>query len=200
MKKIVPHLTLFRAGEAEAITGLSAAMQRDYRHRGFLPKFEGHARFNIFDMAEMFMLKRLSDAGLWPDVFAPIAKIAASGLAFYALKFRDAYGGAPDEIEQFCTIGKRPELVVFDSVGLNPSVSKYLVIWAAPIIGAAEHEFSNDLNASFSEDVKGSGRAFLQQDGPVTVFNLEYMAGHLLRNKFEDKAFVRLVSNEVEAG
>lgn len=194
MKKIVPHLNLFRAGEAEAITGLSAAMQRDYRHRGFLPKFEGHARFNIFDLAEMFMLKRLSDAGFWPDVFAPVAKIAAAGLAFYALKIADAYEGSEADIEQFCVISNRPELRVFEALSMDAEVSRYLVIWATPALGIAEHEFSDDLNASFSEDTKGSGRAFLKQNGPVTIFNIEYLSVHLLAHRIEDKAFVRLSS------
>ncbi|MFG1373391.1 hypothetical protein V5F32_14555 [Xanthobacter oligotrophicus] len=194
MSKVTPHLNLFRPGEAEAITGLSAAMQRDYRHRGFLPKFVGHARFNIFDLAEMYMLKRLSDAGFWPEVFGPLAKIAATGLAFYALKMANAYEGNQADIEQFCAISNRPELKIFETLGLDAEVSKYLVIWATPVLGVAEHEFSDDLNASFSEDVKGSGRAFLQQDGPVTVFNLQYLSHHLLASGFEGKAFVRLSS------
>lgn len=213
MKKIVPHLNLFRAGEAEAITGLSAAMQRDYRHRGFLPKFEGHARFNIFDMAEMYMLKLLSDRGFWPDIWAPVAKIAARGIAFHVLRLADAYEGDAADIEQFCVISNRPEIKVMQAANMDTSIKKYLIVWginsllgvlfASPVHSGpdiyGEYEFTDDIGASFSEASKG-GKAFLEQcDGPATVYNLEYMSGHLLMNGFEDKAFVRLVSEELEA-
>lgn len=193
MSQIVPHLNLFRPGEAEAITGLSPAMQRDYRFRGFLRKFEGHARFNVFDLAEMYMLKRLSDSGFWPDVFAPVAKIAAHGLAFFLLESAGSYEGRDADIERFCAIHNCPAVKVFETIGLEISASKYLIMWASRDSAIADHEFTDDIGASFSEDIKG-GRAFLQQDGPVTVYNLKYMCMHLLSHRLLNKAYISLSS------
>lgn len=195
MMKIVPTLNLFRPGEAEAITGLSTAMQRDYRRRGFLPKNEGHARFNVFELAEMFMLKQLSDRGFWPEFFAPVAHLAAKGVALQALKFADAYEGTLELIEGFCPVSQDPAGEVFRAYGIKPEYARYLVIWGHinPVGGVmGDHNFTDDLNAVFSEEFQGRGRAHLLQEGPSTVYNLEMTGLRFLRGQLEDKAFVRL--------
>ncbi|WP_238121745.1 MULTISPECIES: hypothetical protein [unclassified Xanthobacter] len=190
MATIVPSLNLFRPAEAEAVTGLSTAMQRDYRHRGFLPSFTGHARFNVFDLAEMYALKQLSDHGFGPDTFGSSAKIVARGLVYHALKFADAYEGEAQDIERFCVESNTPEEKVFSDCGLDTDFRRYLVIWSWSF-PHNEHEFTDDLNRSFSEDMKGN-KAFLQQSGPVTVYNLKYMGVQFLAQRLEGKAFVRL--------
>jgi DNA-binding transcriptional MerR regulator len=55
----------FSPSEAEAITGLSATLQRDWRRRGFLPENKDGkwTRFSLSHIIEMFVMKALSDAG-----------------------------------------------------------------------------------------------------------------------------------------
>ena len=57
---------LFTPGELEAITGISAATQRDWRRRGFLAKAEDgkHQRYELFSIAYLAALRHLIDAGL----------------------------------------------------------------------------------------------------------------------------------------
>jgi hypothetical protein len=57
--------TVFTPAEAERITGVSVTLQRDWRRREIMPKREGHARFDLRDLADMFALKCLFDAGIW---------------------------------------------------------------------------------------------------------------------------------------
>lgn len=86
-------LSLFTPGEAERITGLSVAMQRDWRHRGFLPKTEGHARFNVFDLASMLAMKLLSDRGVGPQASQAVAEWCAVGIVWEVLTDFEAWEG-----------------------------------------------------------------------------------------------------------
>ncbi|QTI79020.1 hypothetical protein IAI58_15505 [Roseomonas marmotae] len=86
-------LTSFTPGEAERITGVSTAQQRDWRRRGFLPSNEGHARFDLFSMAEMWVLKLMADRGIGPQAVKEVAGTCATGIAWHALAWGDAYEG-----------------------------------------------------------------------------------------------------------
>lgn len=85
------HLTLaeYTPAEVEAMTSLSTAMQRDWRHRGFGPKYDRHARFNIFNVAEFYFMKTLSDQGKGPTLSAPYAARAAAKIVLTGLIWRD---------------------------------------------------------------------------------------------------------------
>lgn len=72
--------SLFTPSEAEVITGVSVTLQRDWRHRGFLEKGEGHARFDVFALARLAFMKALADRGVGPSETFEIAKIAAVGI------------------------------------------------------------------------------------------------------------------------
>ena len=90
-------LALFSPGEAEKITGLSTTMQRDWRHRGFLPKNDGHARFDLFTLAMMMVLKLFADRNFGPQAVKTIADITARAIAWHALEFVDSFeGDIPD--------------------------------------------------------------------------------------------------------
>lgn len=93
-------LTVFTPGEAERITGLTTVMQRDWRRRGFVGASEGHARFNGFDLAEMWALKLLSDRGIGPQHGREVADWLAGGIMLYALQDRRAYEGDGDELNR----------------------------------------------------------------------------------------------------
>jgi hypothetical protein len=89
------HLTLTTCtpGEAERIIDVSTAQQRDWRRRGFLPHRDGHARFDIFDLAEMWTIKLLADRGIGPQLAMDVAALCAVGMAWHALAYGDAYDG-----------------------------------------------------------------------------------------------------------
>ena len=71
-------LTLYTPAEAAGVTGLTQLMQRDWRFRGLLPKPErGHARFDVLQLAEMWLLKMFSDQGIGPKVTLSVAPALA---------------------------------------------------------------------------------------------------------------------------
>lgn len=93
------HLTFtfaeFTPREAEAITSLSVGMQRDWRQRGFLPKFEKHARFDAFMIAEMWVLKMFADRGIGPSRASSKSQRIAAAVVLAALRNRDdAWAGS----------------------------------------------------------------------------------------------------------
>jgi hypothetical protein len=83
----------FAASEAAAITGLSADRQRDLRRHGYLPTKSGHARFDLYELAEMLFIQRMMDRGVGPKVSAPLASIAATGIGWFALQAPEAFEG-----------------------------------------------------------------------------------------------------------
>lgn len=86
-------MTTFTPAEAERVTGVSTALQRDWRRHGYLPAGEGHARFNGFDLAEMWALKLLSDRGIGPQQGCDVADWLSGGIMMHALQHRHAYEG-----------------------------------------------------------------------------------------------------------
>lgn len=84
-------LTLFTPADAERIAGVSVDLQRDWRRRGYLEKQEGHARFSVFDLAQMLVLKTLSERGIGPDRAKDVAETAATEVAIAALRWSDAW-------------------------------------------------------------------------------------------------------------
>lgn len=87
------ELTTFMPGEAERITTLATGLQRDWRKRGFIPANDGHARFDLFGLAEMLALKTLADRGVGPAVGQGVASWLAVGIAWHVLNSVDAYEG-----------------------------------------------------------------------------------------------------------
>ncbi|RQW41376.1 helix-turn-helix domain-containing protein [Novosphingobium sp. LASN5T] len=86
-------LTAFTPAEATAITGVSQDLQRDWRRRGFLPRSEGHARFDLFGLAELLTMKLLSARDIGPKAAAEVADWCGNGIAYHALDAVDAYEG-----------------------------------------------------------------------------------------------------------
>ncbi|MGF7173362.1 MerR family transcriptional regulator [Azospirillum doebereinerae] len=90
---IATILSTFTPGEAERITNVSTAQQRDWRRRAILPSNEGHARFDAFAVAEMWTLKLLSDRGIGPQQAKEVASWCAIGIVWHALQWQEAYEG-----------------------------------------------------------------------------------------------------------
>lgn len=90
------QLTQFDANDADRIAGLSLALQRDWRRRGFLPEIKGRARFDAFALARMVAMKALADRGIGPSVTADVADTLATGIVMAALTWRNAWTGDVD--------------------------------------------------------------------------------------------------------
>lgn len=86
-------LTLFTPGEAERITGVTNETLRNWRRRGHMKSQAGHARFDVFGLADMWTLKMLSDRGLdLADAVQGLDTISPR-LAWHALAWRNAWDG-----------------------------------------------------------------------------------------------------------
>lgn len=85
--------SLFTPSEAEVITGVSVTLQRDWRHRGFLEKGEGHARFDVFALARLVIMKALADRGIGPSETSEISKVAAAGVVSWLGRYWDTWDG-----------------------------------------------------------------------------------------------------------
>ena len=125
--------TTFTAGEAERITGVSTATQRDWRRRGFFhSEGDGWTKYQLEDLGQLLVMRVLQDRGIGPSVSCHIARAAGLRLAFFALNWTDSIedntGGA---FEKIVRKGKRPRGGHFVGwVGTSDDPPKYLVAWA----------------------------------------------------------------------
>jgi len=88
-------LAKFDPAEAERITGVSLALQRVWRQRGFLPSAGGKiSSFTVHDLARMLFLKLMSDRGVRPADLVDSVILETSGrrVAYDALTNGEAYG------------------------------------------------------------------------------------------------------------
>lgn len=83
----------FTPSEVAKITGVSTAKQRDLRRHGFLPEVKGHARFNAYDLAELFFVQKMSERGVGPKQAFEVSEICATGIVWHALGSAYAYKG-----------------------------------------------------------------------------------------------------------
>jgi hypothetical protein len=93
-------LSVFTPKEAEAITGVSTTLQRDWRRRKFLPVVEGHMRFNILELSRLWAIKLLADRGIGPATSTEVTELIAEGIAFHALASSAAFEGEHPAIDQ----------------------------------------------------------------------------------------------------
>ena len=77
---------LFTPAEAAACTGLSPAMQRNWRQAGHLPaRTTGVALFGPRDLATIRLMVLLREVGLGPALSRPVAEEAAPSVVWLAL-------------------------------------------------------------------------------------------------------------------
>lgn len=75
----------FTPAEAEAITGVSTTLQRDWRRRGYIAQ-AGSRKHNAFDLtslAKLLVMRAFSEAG----VFVGRAEVGASGSVYFVSAF-----------------------------------------------------------------------------------------------------------------
>jgi hypothetical protein len=86
-------LLSFSAGEAVTIAGTGHALQRQWRHLGYLPLAgAAHAQHDVFGLAELLALKMLSEK-VGPPAARPFAAGCAAAIAWHALGWVDAWEG-----------------------------------------------------------------------------------------------------------
>lgn len=90
------ELSTFTPAEAARITGVNVTLQRDWRRRDFLPKEKGHARFDVYGIAELAALEALSKRSIGPQQARPIIRELATGIALGALSKRTSWSGDAD--------------------------------------------------------------------------------------------------------
>lgn len=124
--------TKFTAGEAERITGVSAATQRDWRRRGYLPAGrDGWTQYDIGELAKLLTMGALQDRGIGPSVSEGIATSAALRIMSHALSWPDAIedqtGGDLERVSRKLKIS-RAEHFVGSTSGAH--TQRFLVVWA----------------------------------------------------------------------
>lgn len=78
-------LTTFTPSEAEKITGVSAARQRDYRRHGFMPIGDGHTRYDAYALARLWAFSLLGAQGIGPMRASDVADAIAAGVVYHSL-------------------------------------------------------------------------------------------------------------------
>lgn len=87
------QLNTWTPREAERITSVDRNTQRDWRRRGLFPNFKGHARFNPFQLAQIWIMRMLSERGVPLKEAQEVAHWCAVGVIHAALQWIDAYEG-----------------------------------------------------------------------------------------------------------
>lgn len=92
----------FAPKEAAEITGVSVALQRDWRRRKVLPekKEAGWAKFKLADIIEMLVMKSFSEAGFSVLAVREVSSMAVLPTLRAILKFPDAVEFEGDEISE----------------------------------------------------------------------------------------------------
>lgn len=85
------ELETYTPREAEVITGVTQATVRNWRRAGYLPKHEGHARYNLADLLVMFSMQELVVRGTTLEAAKPYAGEAARAIYHSAVYIREAY-------------------------------------------------------------------------------------------------------------
>jgi len=72
----------YTPAEAEIVTGVNVALQRDWRRRGLLPETgKGHARYSAAELAQMMIMQEGATQGLGPKLLKDMHGTAAMPLA-----------------------------------------------------------------------------------------------------------------------
>lgn len=163
MPKPCFKLNTFSASEAEYVTGISKGMQRVWRQRGHLPAVEGHARFNIFDLAEMYALAAFTHLRLGPEFSQKFARQLGDSIAYRALQVIPSYQNWSDDLSD---ANIHNEICV--AFGRLAHPEKFFVIWHDETA-----EFTDDLNATFDWKMDDTRKIALKQGAPALVLNVD---------------------------
>ncbi len=172
-------LAQFTPSEAENITGLALATQRDWRRRGFLHKGIGHNRFDLFDLIEMLARKMLSDRGIGPLASESISDFLVSGISHRVLDYDSCFKADSAKLD-----ADAPEFN-FDRFSRLIRVKKFGNI--ASVIPArfflwfanGKHQWVKNIADCFEDS--NSSYALTNVAGPVIILDQEAIAKHLIK-------------------
>lgn len=129
VERITP--TTLTPAELESVTGLSTAMQRVWRQRGFLPSpANKHARFSLLEAAEMMVRHTLSARGFPPSQSSKAGAIAAPVVLWCALMDGDGaceVVGPESEVEAFEYAYCLDDKIIRDVVPVEGNPRRYLL-------------------------------------------------------------------------
>lgn len=114
-------LERFTPAEAEMVTGVNVALQRDWRRRKLLPETGGaHARYTASELAEMLLMQDFASEGLGPKVMKDLLGSAAKPLQIWV----EALGWTKGVVELNDAIPRNqlPERYVLNVAGRTMSV------------------------------------------------------------------------------
>lgn len=95
LKDITFEPTQFTPADVARITGLTTAMQRDWRQRGFLAKSDKHARFEAPEVARIMVMQALAQRTIGPRESYTVASQFSAVVVECALIWMDGgWGGA----------------------------------------------------------------------------------------------------------
>jgi len=95
-KTFTYRLFTFDSADASVMTGASANSQRDWRRMGYLPKVKGHARYDLYDLCELWILQACAVQGYGPKRAKSFSRSAATHMAWQTLLLLGAYKGEKD--------------------------------------------------------------------------------------------------------
>lgn len=146
-------LERYTPAEAEMVTGVNVALQRDWRRRGLLAETGGgHARYTAAELAEMILMQDFAVEGLGPKVLKDMLGTAAEPLSRWVESLAQVKG----------------VIAIDEAIPLNQMPAQYIVLAGGTAISTA------DLNKSFESLSPKTGGRF------GFVCNLRRVAEHVV--------------------
>ena len=165
---------LFTPAEAAACTGLSPAMQRNWRQAEHLPpRTTGVALFRPYDLAVIRLMVVLRDVGLGPALSRPVAEAAAPSVVWLALVDHPqtwTVAGPPEEAEAYRRrLEKIGDRHLRDMAGLTGRAFAYGVAQSGTV------QFFSDID----------GETFNDEDEVESVIKLRAVAARIAREAIQ---------------
>lgn len=147
----------FGAAEAERITGMSQATERNNRRQGYLEAPSGRARHQGHGLALRLVMAVLAERGLGPAKGHPIAAAAAALIYRFALRQPGAIAG-----------------IKADSPLTGPGPKRFLVAYGDGIIQTFDDPISafdnSDAGAATVVDLASMGKVLASRaGGPLAI-------------------------------
>jgi hypothetical protein len=181
------ELETYMPSEAEEITKVTQSTVRNWRRAGYLPKYEGHARYTIADLLIQFAMQAMVARGMTLEAAGPLSREAARAIFYSLICKEDAYSktlkaayaakcgdlsalGLSEEEEAYLPTFELIEAVVEHFRLENIETPTWFIIWAN---GETEFYFDADIS---EEKFFGNMSSDPYSEGPITLFFLTAMA------------------------
>lgn len=194
------ELVKFTPKQVEEITGLSAIRQRDLRRHGYLPSNKGHARFDIFELSEMYVLQLMLERNIGPKRAKVISETCALGITWAVFNSDNAYGrdydlisgahGTSNNIAKELDTDKAFYFRsnIFNINSFKDTVPDEYFIWWAN----GEHSWYTLVDQAFEEVMEHD----VKLAGPIIILSLNSLASDLIRRAGSVFANVKILEKE----